>query len=232
MAPVRVLFADDHPVFLSGLRLLAETSGDLTAVGFADSGTEAVELALELRPDVVVLDVNMPGATGISATRRLAAQAPGIPVLMLTMFDDDETVFAALRSGARGYVLKGAGPDELLSAIRAVAHGEAVFGSTLANRMLGHFRVLGALRPFPELTDREHDVLELVARGLPNAAIARRLALSEKTVRNHVSSILTKLQVDRPQAIVRAREAGLGAGEVGVGADATPETPEEGTPVP
>ncbi|MDI2125242.1 response regulator [Yinghuangia seranimata] len=212
MAPIRVLFADDHPVFLSGLRLLAETSGDLTAVGFAHSGGEAVELALELRPDVVVLDVNMPGTTGIAAARRLAVQAPDIAVLMLTMFDDDETVFAALRGGARGYVLKGAGPDELLSAIRAVAHGEAVFGSTLATRMLGHFRELGALRPFPELTDREHDVLELVAQGLPNAAIARRLALSEKTVRNHVSNILTKLQVDRPQAIVRAREAGLGTG--------------------
>jgi DNA-binding NarL/FixJ family response regulator len=220
MAPVRVLFADDHPVFLDGLRLLAETSGDLTPVGFAHSANEAVELALELRPDVVVLDVNMPGATGIAAARRLAAQAPGIPVLMLTMFDDDETVFAALRSGARGYVLKGAGPDELLSAIRAVAHGEAVFGSALANRMLGHFRELGSMRPFPELTDREHEVLELVAQGLTNTLIARRLGLSEKTVRNHVSSILTKLQVDRPQAIVRAREAGLGTAQGG--ADGTP----------
>ncbi len=211
--PIRVLIADDHPVFRFGLRMLLQGEMDIDVVGEATTGREAVDMALELRPDVVLMDLNMPELNGIDATRRIRAEAPEIGVLVLTMFDDD-TVFAAMRAGARGYLLKGAEGEETLRAVRAVAHGEAIFSPTIADRVMDYFAHTSAYTgatPFPELTAREMEVLTLIAQGLTNQAIAARLVLSEKTVRNHVSNIFSKLQVaDRAEAIIRARDAGLG----------------------
>ncbi len=210
---IRILIADDHPVFRFGLRALLQGEPDMEVVGEATTGQEAVEMALALRPDVVLMDLNMPELNGIEATRRIRAESSEIGVLVLTMFDDD-TVFAAMRAGARGYLLKGAEGEETLRAVRAVAGGEAIFSPTIADRIMGYFAqapAQPAARAFPELTAREREVLTLIARGLTNQAIAARLVLSEKTVRNHVSSIFSKLQVaDRAEAIIRAREAGLG----------------------
>jgi len=212
--PIRILIADDHPVFRDGLRALLGTVEDCELVGEAASGQEAVERAAELQPDVVLMDVRMPGLDGIEASRRIVRTSPHIAILVLTMFEDDESVFAAMRAGARGYLLKGADQAEILRAVRAVDSGEAIFGPAIARRLIDYF---SAPRPglpaqaFPELTEREHEVLELIARGFPNQAIAQQLFLAPKTVRNHVSNIFSKLQVaDRAQAIVRAREAGLG----------------------
>src|ERR1044071_5429718 len=211
--PIRVLIADDHPLFRDGLTALLTDGPDTELTGAATSGTEAVELARETQPDVVVMDLHMPGVNGIEATRRIVAESPHIKVLVLTMFDDDDSIFSALRAGARGYLLKGADQEQIHAAIRAAANGEIIFGTQLAARMLAYFTTPASAPPpvFPQLTDREREVLDLVAQGRANMAIATRLGLSQKTVRNHVSNILTKLQVaDRAQAIVQARDAGLG----------------------
>ncbi len=206
-----VLIADDHPVFLEGLHALLAGVPDLDVVGRAVTGTEAVSHAADLRPDVVVVDLNMPGPGGIATVREIGRRAPDTRVLVLTMYDDDSLVFDAVRAGALGYVLKGADPEEVILAVRTVASGEAVFGAALARRMADWFAQPALPEPFSRLTQRERDVLELLAQGLRNAAIAERLGLSLKTVRNLVSSVLTKLQVpDREAARRRARQAGIG----------------------
>jgi len=213
MSPIRVLIADDHPMFRFGMRALLSAEPDTEVVGEATAGDEAVELATTTQPDVILMDLNMPGLTGIEATRRILQQYPQMGILIVTMFDDD-SVFAAMRAGARGYILKGAEGDETLRAIRAVAHGEAIFSPSIARRLMQHFELPRQGTPahaFPELTEREREVLELVADGYTNATIAERLYMSPKTVRNYVSSVFGKLQVsDRTQAAIRAREAGLG----------------------
>jgi DNA-binding NarL/FixJ family response regulator len=211
---IRVLLVDDHPAFLEGLALLLSDADDLDVVGRARDGETAVDLHAELAPDVVVMDLHMPGIGGIEATRRITEARPSTNVLVLTMVEDDDSVFAALRAGARGYILKGAGREDVLRAILAVHGGEAIFGPGVAERILGYWANAGGTTTpvlFPELTDREREVLELIAQGLNNAEIARRFVLSPKTVRNHISNIFTKLHLaDRSQAIVRAREAGMG----------------------
>ncbi len=214
MEPIRVLIADDHPLFRDGLRALLESVGDLAVVGEAATGEEAVALARSLVPDVVLMDIKMPGLNGIEAARRIVAVGPHLAVLMVTMFEDDDSVFAAMRAGARGYLLKGARQDETLRAIRAVANGEAIFSPGIAQRVLQYF---GTARPaapahlLPALTEREYEILDLLAQRRSNAEIAARLYLSPKTVRNHVSTIFGKLQVaDRAEAILAARAAGLG----------------------
>ena len=216
MSAVRALVADDHPVFRSGLRLLLEDLG-VEVVAEAADGASAVALALEHRPDVVLMDLQMPDVTGLEATRRLTESVPQVRVLVLTMVEDDDTLFAALRAGAAGYLLKGAGPDEIDRAVRGVAAGDAVYGAGVGERLRRMFAtgsVTAAPVPFPQLAERERDVLDLLATGASNAEIARRLHLSDKTVRNYVSSIFAKLGVrDRAQAIVRARQAGVGAPE-------------------
>jgi DNA-binding NarL/FixJ family response regulator len=210
--PIRVLIADDHPLFRDGLIALLNEGPGTELAGAAASGAEAVGLARETQPDVVVMDLHMPGMNGIEAIRRIVAGSPHITVLVLSMFDDDDSIFSALRAGARGYLLKGADREQIRRGIHAAAHGEVIFGAHLATRMLACFTAAAAPRPpFPQLTEREREVLELVAQGRANTAIAARLSLSQKTIRNHVSNILAKLQVaDRAQAIVQARDAGLG----------------------
>jgi DNA-binding NarL/FixJ family response regulator len=211
--PVRVLIADDHPVFRDGLAALLRTGPGTELAGAAADGADAVELARTTVPDVVVMDLRMPGVNGIEAIRRILAECPQAAVIVLTMFDDDDSVFAALRAGARGYLLKGADQEAIRRAVQAAAAGEAIFGPELAARMLAFMTrpPEQTAPPFPELTGREREILELVARGQPNAAIAARLFLSEKTIRNNVSNILAKLHAaHRAQAIVLAREAGLG----------------------
>jgi DNA-binding NarL/FixJ family response regulator len=209
-----VVLVDDHAVVRSGLAQLLDGAGDIEVVGQAGDGREAVVVVREARPDVVVMDLQMPGVDGITATRRITAESPGTGVLVLTMFEDDESVFAAMRAGARGYLVKGADSPDVWRAISAVAGGEAIFGPGVAERVLGYLtRPLSARDDvvFPELTDREREVLELLAAGHGNHQIAARLSLSPKTVRNNVSAIFAKLQVaDRSEAIVRARRAGLG----------------------
>jgi DNA-binding NarL/FixJ family response regulator len=217
MDRIRVLIADDHPFFRDGLRVLVEATPDTELVGEATDGDEVVALAAELKPDVVLMDLRMPGLGGIEATRKVLEEIPETGILVVTMVEDDDSVFAAMRAGARGYLLKGADRDEMLLAIRAVAHGEAVFGPGIARRLIQYFNSPPAGPPrsiFPELTDREREILDLVAAGRNNQEIAESLYLSLKTVRNYVSNIFTKLQVaDRAQAVVRAREAGLGRKE-------------------
>ena len=209
---IRVVLADDHPVVIAGLRALLGSLAGFDVVGEASDGASVVREVQLTRPDVVLMDVRMPGTDGLEATRRIRALAPETAVLMLTMLDDDETVLAAMRAGAQGYLLKGAGQDELARALRGVVAGEAIFGPGVAARMLQHFAESRS-GPFPQLTDRERQILDLIAGGLRNHAIAERLGLSPKTVANHISSIFSKLQVtDRSEAIVRAREQGLGRG--------------------
>jgi DNA-binding NarL/FixJ family response regulator len=209
--PLRVLLADDHPVFLGGLRALLDSTPGLEVIGEAATGDEAVSAATAHQPDVVVMDLQMPGRNGIDATREIVARSPHIGVLVLTMFEDDDSVFAAMRAGARGYLLKGSAPRDVVRAIETVGSGEAVFAPAIARRLIDFFTASPTAYPFPELTEREREVLDLLAQGRTNADIARVFVLSAKTVRNHVSNILTKLQVaDRAQAIIRAREAGLG----------------------
>lgn len=213
--PVRVVLVDDHPVVRDGLKALLDSVDDMAVVGEAASGEEAIDVVCETHPDVVIMDIEMPGIGGVEATRRLAATNPGSVVLVLTMYGEDEFVFAALRAGARGYLVKGAQQEDVLRTVRAVARGDAVFGQDVADRLLNSFSTTPAEHhaPFPELTDREREVIALLADGLPNGLIARRLGLTPKTVANHVSNILTKLQaVDRAEVVVRARRAGLGTG--------------------
>ncbi|MDQ3864878.1 MAG: response regulator transcription factor [Actinomycetota bacterium] len=219
MERIRVLIADDHPFFRDGLRVLLEATPDTELVGEATDGDQVVTLAAELKPDVILMDLRMPGLGGIEATRKVLEETPETAVLVVTMVEDDDSVFAAMRAGARGYLLKGADKDEMLLAIRAVARGEAVFGPGIARRLIQYFSSPASSRTprcsiFPELTDREREILDLVAAGKNNQEIAEEFFLSLKTVRNYVSNIFTKLQVaDRAQAIVRAREAGLGRDE-------------------
>ena len=211
---VRVLIADDHPLFREGMRGRLDRVGDITVVGEAASGDEAVELARELEPHVILMDIKMPSLNGIEATREIRQASPGVGVLVLTMFEDDDSVFAAMRAGAKGYLLKDSGGEGVVHAIRAVTSGEAVFGPGVAERIIGFFsapRSAAPRRAFPELTEREEEILSLVAQGKSNQEIAAQLFVSVKTVRNHVSNILLKLQVaDRAQAVIRARDAGIG----------------------
>jgi len=211
--PIRILIADDHPVFRFGLRALLSAEPDTEVVGEATGGTEAVTLADSLNPDLILMDLNMPGINGIEATRQILQRDPTIGILIITMFEDD-SVLAAIRAGARGYILKGAEGDETLRAIRAAANGESIFSPAIARRLAQFIAAAPAAQmplPFPELTDREGDILRLIAQGLTNTAIAERLSLSPKTVRNQVSIIFSKLEVaDRAEAIIKAREAGLG----------------------
>ena len=211
--PIHILIADDHPVFRFGLRALLEAQTDMVVVGEAESGTAAVQMAHALKPDVLLMDINMPGLNGIEATKQVTAASKDIAILIITMFDDD-TVFTAMQAGARGYLLKGAQGSETLRAIRAVANGEVIFSPGVAEQMMSFFAQGGKisdLDPFPELTPREREILTLLAQGLTNNAIAEKLVLSPKTIRNQVSNIFSKLQVaSRSEAIVKAREAGLG----------------------
>jgi DNA-binding NarL/FixJ family response regulator len=212
--PVTVLVADDHPLYRRGLATLLNDQVGWTVVAQAEDGLAAVTEARAYDPDVVVMDLNMPKVGGIEATRRIVSASPRVGVLVLTMYDDDESVFAAMRAGARGYVLKGADQSDIVRAVAAVARGEAIFGASVATRIVEFFaaprRSIDA-SVFPQLGQREHDVLDLIAAGRNNTDIAATLELSQKTVRNHVSNIFAKLQVaDRAEAIVRAREAGLG----------------------
>jgi DNA-binding NarL/FixJ family response regulator len=211
---ITVVLADDHPVVRSGLRALLASTPGMRLVAEAVNGREAIQAAAAYRPSVLLVDIQMPELDGIDATRAVVAVAPGTAVLVLTMFEDDDSVFAAVRAGARGYILKGAEQDEILRAVRCVAEGGVIFGPSIARRvdalLSGGPEDLPNL-PFPQLTDREREVLDLIAAGLANPQICDKLGLAVKTVGNHISSIFAKLQVaDRAQAIVRARDAGLG----------------------
>jgi DNA-binding NarL/FixJ family response regulator len=215
MADIRVLIADDHPVVRRGLAALLSTLPDLEVVGEAADGESAVREAQILRPDVVLMDVRMPGIDGVEATRRVRRAVPDAAVLVLTMYDDDATVFTAMQAGARGYLLKGAEQDDIADAIRAVARGQAIFGPGIATRVLGYFSApppaQADVDPFPQLTAREREILELLAEGRRTAVIASTLFLSPKTISNNLTNIFAKLEVaDRAEAIIRAREHGLG----------------------
>lgn len=210
---IRVVVADDHPLVRDGMRALLASTPDMEMVGEAATGREAVRSAVVDRPDVLIMDIRMPGLDGIAATREIARVAPEVAVLVLTMFEDDDSVLTAMRAGARGYLVKGATQAEITRAIAAAAAGEAIFGSGVARTLLGHLTRMPAApqAAFPELTGRERQILELIAAGQSNAAIANRLGLSVKTVANHISSIFGKLQVaGRAEAIIKARDAGLG----------------------
>ncbi len=213
MDNLRVLIADDHPLVRKGLRSVLAGVPRIEVVGEAASGREAAERAVALQPDVVLMDLQMPGGSGIEATREIVRTSPNIRVLIVTLFEDEESVFTALRAGARGYVLKDTDEEELVQAIRAVGRGEAIFSPSVASRVVSYFAAPRPAAPpqeFPNLTDREREVLHLIAQGASNGAIAKKLALSPKTVGNYVSNIFGKLQVaDRAEAIIRAREAGL-----------------------
>lgn len=214
---IRLLIADDHTLFREGLRAILGAEPDIENAGEASNGLEIVQLAASQLPDIILMDIQMPALNGIAATRQILDANPHIGIIVLTMLEDDDSVFAAMRAGARGYVLKGADKAEMLRAIRAVAAGEALFGPSIAKRLMSFFqdvrgmKQLAPPRAFPELTEREIEVLDLIARGYNNSEIAEKLYLSPKTVSNHISNIFSKLQVaDRAQAIVRARQAGLG----------------------
>lgn len=210
---IRVLVVDDHPVVRSGLTAVLSSLDGFDVVGVAGNGIEAVRESVLLCPDVVLMDLHMPGGDGFAAIRELARAAPAVRVCVLTMFDDDDSLFEAMRAGARGYLLKGAEQDEIARAVLAIAAGEAIFAPGVASRVLGQLNVSGAtIRPqaFPTLTPREYGVLELLAAGHPTSVIAARLDVTPKTVSNHVSNILVKLHVaDRTQAAIVARDAGL-----------------------
>lgn len=211
MNSIRILIAEDHPMFRFGIRALLSAEPGMEVVGEATNGQEAVSLAASLKPDLILMDINLPELNGIEATRQILKQNQELNILIVTMFEDD-TIFAALQAGARGYILKGAEGEETLRAIHAAANGESIFSPAVAKRLAQFFAQSSTpgRQPFPELTDRERDILKLIAQGLTNNAIAERLSLSPKTVRNQVSIILSKLQVtDRAEAIVKAREAGL-----------------------
>lgn len=218
METIRLLVADDHALFREGLQALFSATPGVEIVGEAASGEETVALAEKLQPDIILMDIHMPGMDGIKATRRILRVNPTVGVIMVTMLEEDASLFSAMRAGARGYVLKGAHHQELLHTVRAVASGQVLFGPSTASRIMGFFQDIEAdLKPslpeeiFPELTPRELEVLELIAQGANNNQIAEKLVISDKTVRNHITSIFSKLQVaDRAQAIIKARDAGLG----------------------
>ena len=214
MSTIRVVVVDDHPVYRDGVADALGDEPDIEVVGTAADGETAVAAVDAARPDVVLMDLRMPGGGGIPATARIAATHPDTAVVVLTMSDDDDSVFAALRAGARGYLLKESEGADIARAVRAAARAEAVFGPRIADRVLAFFassRARSSAVPFPELTDREREVLDLVAHGLSNGTIAQRLFLSEKTVRNRVSDVLTKLHAaSRAEAVALARDAGLG----------------------
>ena len=214
MEPLRVLIADDHPLFRHGLSTLLSASPDFEVAGEATTGEEVIELSAKLQPDVILMDIQMPGVNGIEATRRILHTSPHIRILIITMFDDDASVFTAMKAGARGYVLKDAQKADMFQAICAVGRGEAIFSPAIATRLIDFFATPRPVLPpqaFPELTERERELLTLIAQGHSNTEIATRLVLSPHTVRNYVSNIFSKLQVaDRAQAIIRAREAGMG----------------------
>lgn len=216
MAPIKLMIADDHKLFREGLKALLAVTDDIEIVAEAEDGDSALKKCVELQPDIILMDINMPGLNGIRATQQILEKFPQVGIIMLTMLEDDASIFNAMRAGARGYLLKGADPQEVLSVIRAVAEGQALFGPAIATRLINFFKEL-SLKPaaqsnasFPELTERELEVLRLISQGLNNSEIAHKLVLSPKTVRNHITSIFSKLQVvDRAQAIVRAREEGV-----------------------
>jgi DNA-binding NarL/FixJ family response regulator len=211
--PIRILIADDHTLFREGLVALFDSIDEVEVLGTFADGEQVIQAAEELQPDVILMDIQMPGVNGIEATRQIVQKSPHIGVIVVTMFEDDDSVFAAMRAGARGYVLKGADQQDILRAIQAVGRGEALFGPSIATRLMNFFNPPApALREaYPELTEREREILDLIALGLSNGEIAERLTLSLKTVRNHVSNIYNKMQVtDRVQAALRAREAGFG----------------------
>jgi DNA-binding NarL/FixJ family response regulator len=212
---VRVVLADDHPMYRYGLGAVLAQTESVEVVASVGDGAQLLRVAAAHRPDVVVTDLSMPDLDGVEATRRLLKAQPGLAVLVLTMHEDDEHVFAALRAGARGYLVKGAGGEEIARAVVAVASGDAVYGGPVARRIVAFFAGAGdespGVRAFPDLTPREREILELLASGYRNREIAQTLTMSEKTVRNHVSQVLLKLCVpDRTAAALRAREAGLG----------------------
>lgn len=214
---IRVLVVDDHPVFRAGLVAVLDDLDEVDVIAQAGSGREAIAAVAQHGPDVVLMDLRMPDLGGLEATARLTVEHPEAAVIVLTMDSDDDSVFAALRAGARGYLLKEADVEDIGRAIRGVARGEAVFGPGIAERVLSFFSAARpASRPFPQLTDREHEVLELIAQGLDNQAIARRLFLSEKTIRNRVSDTLAKLHAgSRAEMVALARDAGLGGQQGG-----------------
>ncbi len=213
MTPLRILIADDHPLFRKGMRTLLASMPKTEVVGEATTGKEAVDRALALQPDIVLMDLQMPEGGGLTAIRSLTSANPETRILVVTLFEDDESVFAALKAGARGYVLKDADEDEMIRAIQAVARGEAIFSPAVASRLMDYFtaaRTSPHAEAFPDLTEREREILAMIARGRSNYEIAEELSISLKTVRNHASNIFSKLQVaDRTQAAIRAREAGL-----------------------
>ena len=216
MKPIRVLVVDDHQLFREGLAALLNAAAETEVVGEAGTGLEAIRQTEQIAPEIVLMDIQMPGMNGIEATRRILANQPDTGVIMLTMLEDDDSLFAAMRAGARGYILKGADKAEVLRTVTAVAEGQALFGPAIAGRLTRVFQRAGqveaAAAPFPDLTEREREVLELIAQGTSNNDIADQLRISAKTVSNHISNIFNKLQVaDRAQAIVKAREAGLGS---------------------
>jgi DNA-binding NarL/FixJ family response regulator len=214
MENLRILLADDHPLFRHGIAALLKAEPDFEVVGEATTGKEVIEMADSLQPDVIIMDIHMPEINGIEATRRIAQSSPSIRILIVTMFEDDNSIFTAMRFGARGYILKDAQKSDMLLAIRAVGRGEAIFSPSIATRMINFFNApppAASAQMFPELTEREREILALMAQGQNNTDIARHLVLSPNTVRNYVSNIFSKLQVaDRAQAIIRAREAGMG----------------------
>lgn len=211
---LRILLVDDHPLVREGLRALLTSLPGMIIIGEAENGEEAVRQALELQPDIILMDLHIPKLNGIEATRRILQTSPHIGILVLTMLEDDDSVFGAMRAGARGYLLKGAGKGEVLRAITVVAHGEAIFSPQIAQRLMQYFVNMRPVIPehaFPDLTEREREVLALIVDGKSNTQIAENLVLSPKTVSNHISNIFSKLQVvDRAQAVSRARQAGLG----------------------
>lgn len=208
-----ILLVDDHPLVREGLRALLNSLSGMSIVGEADNGEEAIAKADELGPDIILMDLQMPKLNGIEATRRILQTHPHIGILVLTMLEDDDSVFSAMRAGARGYILKGAGKSEVVRAITVVAHGEAIFSPQIAQRLVQYFANMRPMLPeqsFPDLTDREREVLSLIIDGKTNAQIADILTLSPKTVSNHISNIFSKLQVvDRAQAVSKARQSGL-----------------------
>lgn len=214
MSSIRVFVADDHALFRDGMKALIQAQEDMVWAGDAADGESAVSEVIASQPDIVLMDITMPVMNGLEASRQIISSHPDCRIIMVTMVEDDASVFAAMQSGARGYVLKGSNADEMLTVIRAVAQGQVLFGAKMAERMLAFFHnpQTDQAVPFPDLTDRERELLDLIARGLNNSQIAERLVISPKTVRNHITSIFDKLQVaDRGQAIIKARQVGLGS---------------------